>query len=182
MHVAGTAVDQRFPATKERLGRNRDAPEKFFSSHHDERGDVMKINVLWMIIAAAGLALTGCNQAEAPKDVQHDVADARADAQRDVADAQSDAQENMADAQEDVAEARADDDAADVADQSQEASETAADNSYKVAVAQAEATHQVATEKCDALSGDAQDDCKERADADLEHAKRDAEMRRDGAG
>ena len=53
---------------------------------------------------------------------------------------------------------------------------------FVLAVARAEATHKVATEKCEAMSGDAQDDCKTRADADLEKAKRDAEMRRDGAG
>jgi hypothetical protein len=32
------------------------------------------------------------------------------------------------------------------------------------------------------MTGAAQDDCKERADADLERAKRDAEARRDGTG
>ena len=96
------------------------------------------------IVAAAGLALAGCNKAESPAEVQHDVTDARADAQRDVADAQADAREDMADAQKDVADAQADHDADDVADQAQQASETGAKSDYKVAVAQAEATHKVA--------------------------------------
>ena len=61
----------------------------------------MKGNVFW-IVAAAGLALVGCNKAESPAEVQHDVTEARADAQRDVSDAQADARENMADAQKDV--------------------------------------------------------------------------------
>ena len=44
----------------------------------------MKGNLLW-IVAAAGLALVGCNKAESPAEVQHDVSEARADASRDVA-------------------------------------------------------------------------------------------------
>jgi hypothetical protein len=70
----------------------------------------------------------------------------------------------------------------DVADQAQDASEAGARGDYKVAVAQAEATHRIATEKCDALQGDAQADCKDRADNELEAAKRAAEQRRDGSG
>ena len=69
-----------------------------------------------------------------------------------------------------------------MADQAQQASETAAKNDYKVAVAQAEATHKVATEKCESMSGDAQKDCKDQADRDLDAAKRAAEQRRDGSG
>jgi hypothetical protein len=136
----------------------------------------------FLIAMVAGLALAGCNKAESPAEVQHDVADARADAQRDVADAQADARENTADAQKDVADAQADHDPNDVADQTQQASETAAKNDYKVAVAQAEATHKVAMEKCESMSGDAQKDCKDRADRDLDAAKRAAEQRRDGSG
>jgi hypothetical protein len=140
----------------------------------------MKGNLLW-IVAAAGLALVGCNKAESPAEVQHDVSEARADASRDVADAQADAREDMADAQKDVADARADNDAEDTGDQAQQASETAAKNDYRIAVAQAEA-HKVAAEKCEAMSGDSQRDCKDRADRDLEAAKRAAEQRRDGTG
>jgi hypothetical protein len=43
---------------------------------------------VFSIVALAGLALVGCNKAESPAEVQHDVTEARADAQRDVADAQ----------------------------------------------------------------------------------------------
>jgi hypothetical protein len=49
-------------------------------------------------------------------------------------------------------------------------------------VARAEATHKIASEKCNALTGPAQEDCKERADNDLDNAKRAAETRRDGSG
>jgi hypothetical protein len=37
-------------------------------------------------------------------------------------------------------------------------------------------------EKCESMSGDAQRDCKDRADRDLDAAKRAAEQRRDGSG
>ena len=81
----------------------------------------------------------------------------------------------MADAQKDVADAQADNDADDVGRPGSHASETGAKDDFKVAVAPAEATHKIATEKCEALSGDAQEDCKDRADRDLEDAKRAAE-------
>jgi len=133
----------------------------------------MKVNVFWLM-AATALAIAGCNKAESPADVRHDVADAQAEAQRDVADARADAQQDMADARQDVEQARANDDAGDmsgdmsrgdVADQAQQANEEAAQGEYRVAVAQAEAAHKVATEKCDAMSGAAQEDCKQRADS-----------------
>jgi hypothetical protein len=141
----------------------------------------MKLNVL-CLVAAAGLALAGCNKAEAPAEVQHDVADARAEAQRDMADAQADAREDMADAQKDVADAAAKGDNAELADASQDASQTQTQNEFKVAVARAEANHKVAVEKCESLSGELQRDCKDRADAELETAKRQAEQVRDGRG
>ena len=151
------------------------------STDFDEGIQMTKTNI-YLILAAAGLALAGCNKAESPAEVQHDVSDARAEATRDVTDAQADAQEKMADAQKDVADAQADHDANDVADQARDASETAAQGDFKVAVARAEATHKIAVQKCEALQGSAQEDCKARADADLENAKRAAEARRDGAG
>lgn len=141
----------------------------------------MRLNALWMI-AAAGLAMAGCNNAESPGEVRHDVADARAEGQRDIADAQADAREDLADARKDVYDARVDGDAGDVLEEAQQASEAAAKGDFKVAVAQAEANHRVAIEKCEALGGEAQKDCKDRADSELEMAKKQAEMRRDGAG
>ncbi|HMN46942.1 MAG TPA: hypothetical protein PKE27_20365 [Povalibacter sp.] len=162
-------------------GQDRaDSCATFDSLQYDEELP-MKLHSLLMIMAA-GIAIAGCNKAESPAEVQHDVADARADAQRDVSEAQADARENMADAQKDVADAQADHDSGELADAAGDASETAARGDFKVAVAQAEANHKVATEKCEALSGSAQTDCKERADADLDAAKKQAELRRDGAG
>ena len=41
-------------------------------------------------------------------------------------------------------------------------------------MAEAEARHKVQTEGCDGLQGDAQEACKDKADAELEAAKADA--------
>ena len=143
----------------------------------------MRLNTnVFFMIAAAGLALVGCNKAESPAEVQHDVTTAQAEGQKDVADARANATENDADASKDVADAVADNDSKDVADQSKDAAQTATKGDYKITVAQAEASHKVASEKCEALSGSAQKDCKTRADNELEHARRQAEQRRDGSG
>src|SRR5690606_6323450 len=71
---------------------------------------IMKSNICYLMLAAAGLALAGCNQAESPSQVQQDVAAAQAEAERDVADAQSDARDRMVDAHEDVIDAQSDND------------------------------------------------------------------------
>jgi hypothetical protein len=140
-----------------------------------------KLNV-WLMVAAASLALGACNKAEKPAEVRHDVTDARADAQKDVAGAEANARKANADAQKDVADAQAKHDPNDVADETQEANQTAAKGDYKVAVAEAEATRKVEKQKCEALSGTAQSDCKQRADDAYERAKKEAEARRDSSG
>jgi hypothetical protein len=144
------------------------------------RNDDMRLNALYMI-AAAGLALTGCHKAESPAEVQHDVATAQAEGHADVAEAKADATENVADASKDVAQASADE-SKDVANETKDVNKAVVKGDYKITVAQAEATHKVATEKCEALSGAAQKDCKDRADNELDHAKKQAEQARDGAG
>jgi hypothetical protein len=169
--------------------KGRDAPlhSRYCATRNIVRGSlnnedgIMRLNAFYFI-AAAGLAISGCNKADSPADVQHDVATAQAEGQKDVADAKADASENIADANKDVAKAAADNDPKDVADQSKDVNDAAAKGDYKITVAQAEAAHKVATEKCEALSGAAQKDCKDRADNDLDHAKKQAETRRDGTG
>lgn len=137
---------------------------------------------IFLLIAVAGFALAGCNRPESPAEVRQDVANAQAEAQRDLADAQADARKNMADAQKDVADAAAGADPAAMADASQDASQAATASEFKVAVAQAAANHKVAIEKCEAFSGAVQKGCKDRADGDLDTARRQAEQRRDGTG
>jgi len=122
-------------------------------------------------LAAAAFALSACNKAETPAEVQHDVATAQTEGQRDVADARADAKEANADADKNVADAIAEHDADDVAKQAHAANEMADKGKSKIMIAQAEATHKVAVEKCDALTGAAQKECKDNADATLDQAK-----------
>ena len=140
----------------------------------------MKTTTLLMI-AVTGLVLGGCNKAETPAEVREDVAEAQAEGNRDVADARADAQKDSIDAETDVTKAVADHNVNEAIDQAQEAEKVAARGDAKVQLAQAEATHRVATEKCNAIGGEAQRDCKDRADADLDTAKQQAEMSREAA-
>jgi hypothetical protein len=139
----------------------------------------MNTLALLATVAASGLMLAGCNKAENPAEVQHDVARAQAEGNRDVAAARADAQKNSIDAQTDVAEAVADHKVADAIDQSHEADKVAMKGDENVQIAQAEATHRVSIQKCEAMSGEMQKECKDSADADLKAAKEFAEMRRD---
>jgi len=140
----------------------------------------MKTTTL-MIIAATGLALGGCNKAETPAEVQQDVAKAQAEGNRDVADVRADAQKDSIDAGADVTKAAADHNVNDVIDQAHEADKVAAKGDARIQLAQAEAAHKVAIEKCEAISGEAQKECKDRADAGLDTAKKHEEMSREAA-
>jgi hypothetical protein len=104
-------------------------------------------------------ALGGCNNAKSPDAVSGDVASAQQTANENVADAQKDAAKDNADA------------LAKSADQNKDTIETEAKGAYDVAVARAGGDHKVALQKCEALAGDAQKNCKDRADADYDAAK-----------
>jgi len=134
-----------------------------------------------MMIFVTGLALGGCNKADSPADAQQQIAEARAQGNRDVADARADAQKDSIDAETDVAKAVADHNVGDAIDQAQEAHDVAARGNARIQLAQAEANHKVAIEKCQVLAGDAQKQCKDRADADLDVAKDQEKMSRDAA-
>jgi hypothetical protein len=134
-----------------------------------------------IMIAVTGIVLGGCNKAETPADVRQDVAEAEAEGNRDVADTRADAQKDSIDAETDVTKAVANHDVNEAIDQAHEADKVAARGDAKIQLAQAEATHKVAVEKCGATSGEAQKECKARADADLDTAKQNAEMSREAA-
>jgi hypothetical protein len=134
-----------------------------------------------MMIAVTGMMLGGCNKADAPADVREDVAKAQAEGNRDVADTRADAQKDSIDAETDVTKAVADHNVNDAINQAQEADEVAAKGDAKIQLAQAEAAHRVAIEKCEAISGEAQKECKVRANADLDTAKQQTEMSREAA-
>jgi hypothetical protein len=140
----------------------------------------MKTTTLLMI-AVTGIVLGGCNKAETPAEVREDVAEAQAEGNRDVADARADAQKDSIDAETDVTKAVADHNVNEAIDQAHEAEKVAARGDAKVQLAQAEATHKVAIEKCNAISGEAQRECKDRADANLNTAKEQAEVSREAA-
>jgi hypothetical protein len=137
----------------------------------------MHLKALCSLIAAA-FALTACNKAETPAEVQRDVAKAQAEGQRDVAEARADAKEAAADADKNVADAIADHDDDAVAKQAHDANETADEGKSNIMIAQAEAAHKVAVEKCDALTGAAQKECKDDADETLDQAKDAAKANR----
>lgn len=104
----------------------------------------MKSGMLWTIAAVGLLSLAGCNKAETPAQVQHDVAKASDSAAENDAKVKGKADEKVA----------------------------AAD--YDTAVTTAEGDHKIALAQCQALSGDAQKACKDKADANLEAAKANA--------
>lgn len=112
----------------------------------------MKTTTL-LFASVLALTLTGCNTAESPGEVARDVNEARQDAAQDINDAERDA------AQDTPAERRMMADAGTDAD------------SRQVAIARAEGEHKIAIEKCEALSGQAQESCKDQADAKLEAEK-----------
>jgi|SoimicMinimDraft_8_1059736.scaffolds.fasta_scaffold137133_1 hypothetical protein len=102
-------------------------------------------------VAAAVIALGalgGCNRAKSPETVAKDTQSAEQKASERVADEQRDAQHTNAKETEDVAEAKAKGD------------------------------HETALAQCESLAGNQQKACKERADADYEAAKAQAQQQR----
>ena len=114
----------------------------------------------WLTGATVALlALGGCNKAQSPADVQHDVTSA----------ANTAAEKNAQAGEKQAAVATTVN--KDVGEAAQKAEATTADAAADAAVTQAEGRHNVATAKCESLAGDAQKACKDVADAALEMAK-----------
>ena len=109
--------------------------------------------------ALALLALAGCNKAESPTEVQHDVATAATSA------AESNAKADESQANVDAAANK------DLGEAAKDANGKMTVAAADTAITQAEGKHKVATEKCEALAGDAQKACKDEADAALAMAK-----------
>ena len=124
---------------------------------------------LLSIPAIALLAVVGCSRAESPAEVREDVSEARTEAAKDVNEAREDQMETIENRQHDIA-----DEAHDVTDEARDAMDAEHETAYDVAVAKAEGEAKVAKEQCEAMSGDAQEACKERADANLNLAKANA--------
>jgi hypothetical protein len=101
-----------------------------------------------ILVAALSLGLGACDRAESPTEVREDVAEAQQDAAGEITQEQSEA---MADS-----------------------TVTMQDN-REIMIARAEGDHRIALERCDSMSGDAQQACKDQADAALEQARAQAE-------
>jgi hypothetical protein len=125
--------------------------------------------LLIVMVCALGMgAFGGCTKAKSPDQVSANVAAEQEKASKEVADARADAAKDSANA------------AAKVDDKMKDLNNEQASGAYDVAVAKAEGDHKVATEKCEALSGDAQKNCKDKADADYAAAKANAKAREAG--
>jgi hypothetical protein len=111
------------------------------------------------LVAGLMLALSGCHKAKSPDDVQADVAKASAEAADNNATAMEHEQQQEAEAAQDRADA-----AAKSADKSVAAV-------AETAVTEAEGETKIALAKCNALEGDAQKECKDKANAHLETVK-----------
>jgi hypothetical protein len=109
----------------------------------------MNTRLLALMLSSLSFAtLAACNRAEAPADTAADVADARQDAAEELADERKDAADAMGSAVTDIRESAGD-----------------------VEETRIEGERKVALEKCEALAGDAQQACKDSADATYESAK-----------
>jgi hypothetical protein len=107
------------------------------------------------------LALAGCNKAQSPADVQHDVSTAQAGATQ--AEVTTAANKDLGAA-------------------TQKADSKVADAATDAAVTMAEGKHKVAVARCESLAGDAQKACRDEADAALELAKAKAKSSRAAQG
>ena len=119
----------------------------------------MRLASICALLASALLGLSACNKAKSPEDVQADVAKAQSDA----ADQNAKADENVKQVEAEAPKDRSDA-LAKVADKSVD---VIADS----AVTQAEGDTKIALAKCQALEGDAQQTCKDEANAHLDAVK-----------
>jgi hypothetical protein len=113
-------------------------------------------------LATALLGLSACNKAESPDTVQADVSKAKSEAVEENAKADAKQKQVEAEAAQDRADAQA----------------KAADKSVGAvvdsAVIQAEGDTRVALAKCEALEGDAQQGCKDKANAHMDAVRQKA--------
>jgi hypothetical protein len=116
----------------------------------------------WLAVALFCVAAGsfGCNRAENPAEVRKDVSAAAQDANKEIADARADAAKKVAEARRDAGE------------QLDDSADKVADANREVAMARIDGELKVAKERCEALDGDAQQSCKDAADAEYTEAKR----------
>jgi outer membrane murein-binding lipoprotein Lpp len=129
---------------------------------------MMRGSLLLTAAALAALALAGCNKAESPDKVASDVAKATAAADKKDERAEQQAEKTDATVTNDLSK--------DVDKANDKEVRTAADD----AVTQAEGANKIALAKCEALGGDAQKQCKDQANAELDMVKQRAKALKSG--
>ncbi|HWZ62408.1 MAG TPA: hypothetical protein VNX02_05255 [Steroidobacteraceae bacterium] len=122
-------------------------------------------NILLVGLCALGI-LSGCQRAEDPAKVKHDVAEARDTAIANDEKADQAAQKRIASAESNVESAQRD------------AQHVSAEQQQKVAATDAEGVRKVMLAACESLSGDDRKACRDKADADYERAKVAAQQMR----
>ena len=125
-------------------------------------------SLLLTAAVVAALVLAGCNKAESPDKVASDVAKATAAAEKKDERAEQQAEKTDATVTNDLAK--------DVDKANDKEVRTAADD----AVTQAEGENKIALAKCEALAGDAQKQCKNQANAELDMVKQRAKALKSG--
>lgn len=120
-----------------------------------------------LLIGLCALAiLSGCQRAEDPAKVKHDVAEARDTAIANDEKADQAAQKRIASAESNVESSQRD------------AEHVSAEQQQKVATTDAEGVRKVMLTACESLSGDDRKACRDKADADYERAKVAAQQMR----
>lgn len=131
----------------------------------------MRFAFVCALTAATAMSLGGCNQAKSPNDVQGDIAKATSEAAKNNAEADAKRRQAEAQARQELAKEQADIEA------------KAADKSVAAvadeAVTEAEGATKIALAKCEALEGDAQKQCRDKANAHLQAVKERAKASKD---
>jgi acetylornithine deacetylase/succinyl-diaminopimelate desuccinylase-like protein len=117
-------------------------------------------------IIALSAAFVGCHRAKSPMATAADVASAQADAQKEVSDAHLEAKKDVKNA------------AKLAGGDSKNVAVARATGTFDIAMANADGAHKVAIEQCLTLVQDAQQACKDRADADYSAAIANAKAMR----
>jgi uncharacterized protein with gpF-like domain len=117
---------------------------------------------LWALSAAGLLVLAGCNKAASPDTVQNDVAKATNSAEEKDAKAAQAQAETEASASKDIQSAE------------EKANSQTASAAADTGLTEAEGRNKIALANCEALSGDLQQACKDKANAELDMAKANA--------
>jgi hypothetical protein len=126
----------------------------------------MRQSTNFLIGLCALAILSGCQRAEDPAKVKHDVAEARDTAIANDEKADQAAQKRIASAESNVESSQRD------------AEHVSAEQQQKVAMTDAEGVRKVMLTACESLGGDDRKACRDKADADYERAKVAAQQMR----